>query len=110
MQYNYLTCDGPNCERKQELINTPPADDQGAGYQPDGGQVDTSQTSPGAQMASNPDEQPVSNDEPAWLTLDTGAQIFNFCSYDCLASFVKDPDSSAASAYTRYQEFFGYES
>lgn len=107
MQYNYLTCDGPNCEQRREIINAPEATDQGdAGDQPGEDQGDAGQASSGNEMAAGPDEQAIS----AWLTLDTGNQIFNFCSFDCLAAFVKDPDGSAASAFRRYQEFFGYQS
>jgi hypothetical protein len=113
MEYNYLMCDGPNCEQKLDLRNT------GSGDQ----DTTTEQTDPpdqAAAVAAVPSNEPAgeeqfdANDQnssayqASWLNLDTGAQVFHFCTYECLTAFVNDPDAPD-NAVKHYAEFFGYE-
>jgi hypothetical protein len=98
VEYNYLACDGPKCEQKRDVRN----DNADAGYdQSQGGDGQTPEAATG--------EQVPAVEETAWVTLDTGAEVFHFCSYDCLTAFVNDP-SAPDSAIERYNTMFGYES
>jgi len=116
VEYHYLVCDGPNCDLKLEMTNDDSGEEQSASDnqkdQPEGAtpsgdpQVDTAQASDGDDSANGGDD---SSAPSPWMTLDTGVQVFHFCSYDCLKALVNDPDSADA-AIKRYQEFFGYDS
>jgi hypothetical protein len=99
VEYNYLACDGPNCEPKRDIRND--NSDASAAY--DQVQGDNQ----GAEAATN--EQSPAVDEPAWVTLDTGAEVFHFCTYDCLTAFVNDP-AAPDNAISRFNTMFGYES
>jgi hypothetical protein len=117
MEYNYLMCDGPNCEQKLDLRNTGSGDQDTTTEQTD--QPD--QSDQAANVATVPSNEPAAEEQldasdhgpPAyqgsWLNLDTGAQVFHFCTYECLTAFVNDPDGPD-NAIKHYAEFFGYES
>jgi len=115
MEYHYLACDGPNCEQRRDLRtygdSGDATDDQGN---------DSSQAEQSAQNVSTPSEQQAVDEQTggdgqdstayalSWYTLDTGAQVFHFCTYDCLTAFVNDPNA-ADNTLKRYADFLGYD-